>query len=573
MKNILVLFLLIQSSLFAQLDGGSFDPTSMFGDEIQQKLGSQKMMGETSIPVGSTVDPDVYKVGPGDIYTIKILPTSPIEEKVVVSPEGQLILPRSLGKIDVKNKTINQLRVEIQELANQNLEGSELIFSLYKARTCMVRISGNVLFPSIYNLPASFRVSNAIDFANHSAQENRLEFIQLELKGKYRKDKQNREYFGSSGVPNESVYHRRNINLVREDGSIERVDLELAIAAGKSELDPYISQGDQIIVPEDEDVYSWVAVGGAVVRPAKIHFKQGDMASDLIKMGFGFTDEADLSNIEIRFPDSKSYKLYVDENMKVLGKDYLLESGCLINVPTKQSKVNDLHGIVSIKGMVNKPGNYVITNNFTTLKQVVEMAGGVQDEAYLPLARIYTKNDELQLDNDPYYDRLRLFQYSDLTIDDTMRVNIDALLKRPFASVNFENELVSENGKVTLQDGDVIEIPRAPHRVYVFGKVKNPGFVKFEEGKSMDWYINMAGGMTQAAEADRARIIRGATYVWIEPNENTYVLDGDLVYVPSEPDVSSVVQIQKYAAYAGIAGAVVALINSLYFIYNTQTAD
>ena len=49
--------------------------------------------------------------------------------------------------------------------------------------------------------------------------------------------------------------------------------------------------------------------------------------------------------------------------------------------------------------------------------------------------------------------------------------------------------------------------------------------------------------------------------------DSVYVNDGDEIYVPSPRDVPPEMELQKYAAYAGIGGAIIGLISVFYNIY------
>jgi polysaccharide biosynthesis/export protein len=51
-----------------------------------------------------------------------------------------------------------------------------------------------------------------------------------------------------------------------------------------------------------------------------------------------------------------------------------------------------------------------------------------------------------------------------------------------------------------LAGGDSIHIPEYNPIVMVQGMVNSPGAVPYSEGKSLDWYVNAAGGYTQLSD-------------------------------------------------------------------------
>ena len=50
---------------------------------------------------------------------------------------------------------------------------------------------------------------------------------------------------------------------------------------------------------------------------------------------------------------------------------------------------------------------------------------------------------------------------------------------------------------------------------------------------------------------------------WVEPEDHTIIYAGDMIYVPSYPEISEQAQIQKWATYTSIG---VSIINVIIFI-------
>ena len=62
--------------------------------------------------------------------------------------------------------------------------------------------------------------------------------------------------------------------------------------------------------------------------------------------------------------------------------------------------------------------------------------------------------------------------------------------------------------EVALEDGDVLRIPRESNTVAVQGEVFIPTSFVHQEGKSVDYYLEQAGGMTQPGNSDRVYVKR-----------------------------------------------------------------
>lgn len=548
--------------MFASLNVYSQQGTTFLDSkELLPNIGPQieadALSNINEMPVGNLINPDFYYLGPGDVLSMQIVPAMPLSRNVTISPDGSVLIPR-LGVINVKGMTLNQAKDTINKIVKKNNPNSDLFLTLKNTRSCLVDIRGNVFSPTIYTLPSAYQVSTAIAFANKfTTKEGTSSVVHMESVLKIREKKKDVEkLYSTSGLALESEYWRRNVQLVRNDGSSQIIDIEKAIINKDPSLDPYIREGDIITVPYNESNYAKISVSGGVVRPVELPFKQGDKASELIKYGYGFKNETDFDNIQIFMPISgRQIKIEVDSTMKMKSPDFELEPGSQLIVGVKANETIAKYGTVSLQGYVKKPGTYLIKLNETKIKDIIEQAGGFTDQAYLPLARVSRRQEINSTLIDPRKDIFEAMQYSDLTADDTTRFFIDIMYKKPIVACDL-NELYknnSERDNVILHDGDVISIPANPGYIEVMGQVKNPGMVEFVEGRNMLWYINRTGGAAEGSELDRARIIRGRTNAWIEGDEKTIVYAGDRIYVPRIPDEPNYLKLQRYSIYIAIA--------------------
>ena len=96
----------------------------------------------------------------------------------------------------------------------------------------------------------------------------------------------------------------------------------------------------------------------------------------------------------------------------------------------------------------------------------------------------------------------------------------------------------------------------------MFGQVKNPGVIEYVPNKTIEWYIDQAGGCAAGAKIKRARIIRSNTKVWEEGVDETVVVNaGDEIYVPRAPDIPPSLELQKWAAISGMLGTLAGIIS------------
>jgi protein involved in polysaccharide export with SLBB domain len=324
--------------------------------------------------------------------------------------------------------------------------------------------------------------------------------------------------------------------------------------------------GDIITVPYNKSSYPTISIYGEVVRPIELPYKSYDNIRNLWAFGGGATEHADLTNIVYHSPTGNESIIAIGEDGEPVD-DFAIEAGASIIVPEINEPTVERKPIVAVKGEVRNPGYYSVDPN-TGLDELIQRAGGLTDRAYVPLGYINRRNpDDESHDKRTAY--LESFLNSDLTLEDTLRYNIDFLTKKPIVAIDF-TKAAAGKADVDFVDGDVVVIPQNPKRVYVFGRVNQPGLVKFVQGATLWDYINSAGGMTDMAEEDRIRIIRGNTNVWLDPEDNPEIFAGDQIYVPGEPDIPIFAEQQQNQLYVGIGSVLVGLGNLLFFILNAQ---
>ncbi len=561
----LIILFFAHYQLFTQTKGlPVLDPEKLMGRLADRDILKNRLFQQEQFPSANIINAEYYKLGPGDVLILQVLPAFMNEEVLTVTPENSVIIPR-IGTIDVKGKTLKELKDTINQIFINHNPQNKVYLSLYQPRLVFVTIRGNVSYPGNYYLPASYTVSTAIRFANDFIIKSEIPQQQaaamLKILSKKYELEQN---YSETGLPFSINYSERYTTVFHKDGTSEIVDIIKSETLGDYSADPYLMEGDIINVPFPNLIFPTISVLGSILNPSVIPYKNGDKLSMLVKLAKGIKENANLENIVLYTPQNPNgTKIQINENLELLSGDIELTEGSILIFGEKPLNQPSNYGSVSIKGEVKKPGVYLVENNQTRLKEVIEKAGGFSENAYLPLAKILRRNGNEISKTDPMNIVKQYFQYSDLTLDDTIRYILDIDQRKSVVSCDFESAFVknSEKDNVLLQDGDVILVPNNPRTVYVFGQVNQPGFVEFSENKNMKWYIEKAGGFAPNARKSRARIIRGNTLVWLEGNDDVYLNAGDMVYVPRPPDIPSTVEIQNYGLIASIALTFVTVIS------------
>ncbi len=554
------------SFAFSQITGlPTLEEGLKLKDEASSKLQQQSIQQFNKFPVSNFVEERYYFIGPNDALSVLNIPSSMNPEILIVSPEGKVIIPR-VGLVDLKGLSLAEAKVEIEKAIKKINPNASVSVSLFSPRTVLVKIGGNVRNPGVYSLPGNFRVSDAIVIANQENSEmNSLQF-QPGYKSYFENIRNERaKSFAGKGLPSDKFYVSRNITVFNPQFGFKKVDLEKRGFPNSCEFDPYIREGDEIFVPFEPEYFEYVSIAGAVVRPGKFAFHKGDKASDLLKFAIGLKNNADLSNVTL-VNDGLNIKLSIDSNLNIIGEDIELKPFASIVVDETPEQISNGIGLVKIYGCVNKPGIYKIEDGKTRILDILKEAGGTTNEANLNLAYILRDFPKIEIWDDPFAQYAKYFKSSNLTMEDSTRFKIDLNYKLNYVACDFVRLLQSNssNDNVLLRDGDLIVIPAAKKRIYVWGQVKNPGYVDFVEGKNFDYYLDKAGGLLSTAKRNRIRIVRGVQKIWFEPN-NLAILDGDEIYVPREPDLPPGFEFQYYSL---VATGIATLISLTYLIIN-----
>lgn len=548
---------------------GNFAPGMGTESLLDQSLQAATVgeAGKGIYPVDNVVSAEYYYVGPGDVLLVQKIDALSLGpgESLIVSPENTVVLPR-FGEISLRNKTLAQARQEIQDSVLRRLPNTKVFVTLQRPRTVYITIKGNVAKPGLYAFPASMSVSTAVSIANGNliaeAQKNLQQMANLpsqrEVENIAMSASVKGQYVGS--------YSDRNMLVLHKNGTSVVADAIRSQVMGDPSANQMLREGDEIYVPYADEAYSLISISGAVYRPSIIPYRPGDKVSFLLRLSYGLTEKADSTKVYV--VTQAGERIPVNISAAMAGSDDPeLMAGSSVVVEEKSQTTSD-RATVAVIGNVLRPGTYEITPGTTRLRNVIEQVGGFTSEAYLPLAYILRRG-MVSYQEKGDIDFYRNLQTSSLSLLDTTRYRLDLQMRRPVVSVDFDAAFnrKSEADNVLMQNGDVIVIPESPKNVYVFGQVAKPGYIAYEPGKTMEWYIERVGGYAIDADDDRARIIKARTRLWVEGNDEVTVEAGDEIYVPRPIELPPGIAEQRYSTIASFGGILIGLAGLLANIF------
>ncbi|MEP6687580.1 MAG: SLBB domain-containing protein [Gemmatimonadales bacterium] len=323
-----------------------------------------------------------------------------------------------------------------------------------------------------------------------------------------------------AGGPRPDVYLSRIlVTRMREDSSYVQLRSAFIDSTGRVRDDLALDDQDEVRIFSRTTfrVEKYVAVVGAVRRPGWVPYREGMTMRDVILLADGLTQDAQLQAEIARLPESRAPGALAQTVAVPLDSTFLFERpGDAVTSPAGETPLLPYDNVlvlrqgefslqrsVVISGQVKSPGRYSLRSKTERLADLIERAGGLTPEAYaggIQFYRAYDGNRPTGTDNLPAvagYAGQRDSQIHGAP----ERVGID--LPRVLRNPRFRDNII-------LVGGDSLHIPEFNPIVMVQGAVNSPGPVAFSPGKSLDWYVDAAGGYTQLGD-------RGRPYV-TQPN-------------------------------------------------------
>ncbi len=460
----------------------------------------QVTMPESSPPIEGRVDPDTYRVGPGDEFAFRH--SDLLDPKILrVGPAGEILFPDA-GAVMVAGLTLRQAEAKVREAMRAYVRGKGLVFSLYRPRRFRLPVLGEVKDPGVVTVTAPVRASEAIAAAGGIAP---------------------------GGA-------RRGIVIRRGATDSLRIDLVRYETGGDLSGNPLVFETDVIFVPAGG---KYVDILGAVAHPGRYDLVPGDRVSDLVALAGGALPQAALDRAELERFDSmgtasrSTILLSAEAGLNHAGEDPELSELDRVYVPAR----GKYHGgaIVEVAGEAMHPGPYAIREGVDGARSILERAGGFTELADLSRATIERRTDSAV--RDTAFLRLAEGRSEILSDDDRRYLKLRAR-ERDAVSADLSSVLAAgpagSGHDVALLDGDRIVIPRRFPSISVQGEVRSPGLVAFEDGRRVDDYVKAAGGYTGRADKGAMRVTIARTGQQVKPKDLPSIRAGDTVWIPAK---------------------------------------
>ena len=508
--------------------------------------------------------PSNFKLGPGDEIILSLWGETNSRENFIINKEG-LIYYQNIGFINLSNKTIEQAELlltnelsAIYSTLKEKNNSTNLKIELGKLKSINVYFTGQINTPGISLIHPFSDVFSAIVQAG--------------------------------GIKNDGSL--RNVQLIRDGKTISMFDFYSLFIKGENTFSEIrILDGDIIHIPV---ISNRVNITGSVYNPGWFEPLNNESLLDMITYAGGLKSDASSSAvINILLPiDSRSSDDNARKTKNISLKEFSnisLNNGDSINILS----IANVETTIEILGRVKSPGNYAPSS----LKNVLDIAGGFNDPLYRKTIRDdeitvirkdenqfyglefeipYNKSDSFQLmsgdkvfvyENTMYNNLFSIsvtgavnkrgsFQLkSGMTVQDAIDLaegfsplaNEEAItVTEIFTSVDDLGNVLEEKNQVNdatldfeLTNGSVINVLPLENVVNVEGNIYNPGLITYTRGKTVNKYINLAGGPKPNTLSTKIYVKRAngrIKKVTLFQGIGTIVRPGDTIFVPVDPD-------------------------------------
>ena len=381
--------------------------------------------------------PQNYVLGPGDQVVIDIYGASQRTMTLTVSPDGTVTVP-GYGPVHVSGLSVASAKQKLRSSLGSRYASSNLDLTVGQTRTIMVNVMGEVRVPGTYTLSAFATVFHALYLAGGINDLGTL----------------------------------RNVKVFRQGRQVTVVDIYDYILNGRLGGNIRLMDNDVIQVgPYD----CLVGITGNVKRPMFYEMRSNESVKTLLNYAGGFTGDAYQKNVRLTRKSGSHFSVFnVNEfdmaTFKVADGDAVEVDGIL----------NRYENMVEVTGAVFRPGKFELGGAVSTVKQLVEHADGLTEDAFTAHAVLNRMKE----------DRTR----------EVLSVDIKGIMEGTVADIPLRNE-------------DVLFIPTQTERVSeriltISGEVMAPGSYEYADNMTLEDFVLMAGGLTDAASTVKVDVSR-----------------------------------------------------------------
>jgi len=447
-------------------------------DSLATNVVKPKVFGMSMfIAGGLSFEPDLriatpknYQLGPDDELNIDIFGNALDNYKLKVNTEGTIrilnLSPIYVNGLSIEvasERIVGRLR-QLYQGINMPGSGVSAQITLGNIRSIKVTITGEVTKPGTYTVSSLATVFNALYAA---------------------------------GGPSENGSFR-NIRVVRDNKVVKVLDLYDFLLRADQKDNIRLQDQDVIRIAEYE---TRVEVTGEVKRPMIFEVEKTETLKDVLRFAGGFTDKAYTYTIGLKRNTARELKLINISQDEVA--TFIPRRGDKYTVGKILERFENR---VTIIGSVFRDGDFAIEQGMNTVKELIQKAEGLKEDAFMNRATISRKKED-----------------NDITI---IAFDLGKLMRGEIADIPLKREDV-----ITIRN---IKSLREKRIITIDGEVNKGGKFDYVEGLTVADLIVLANGFTDGASNSKIELSRRVKddelILGIEQNVRieTFEIDKDL---------------------------------------------
>lgn len=388
-------------------------------------------------PSANLPTPQNYRLGAGDEVIIDIWGESQTSFQETISPDGNIVV-EGVGPVFLSGLTVSEADSRLKNVFSEIYSGSSIKLSLGQNRSIQVNVLGEVIKPGTYAMSSFGTVFNALYLAG--------------------------------GVSD--LGSMRDVKVYRSNRLVATVDLYDYILNGKMEGDVRLEDNDVVIVAPHTIL---VNIDGRIRRPMLYEMKETESLANLIDYAGGL--ESDAYRKDVRVTRMGDFQRQIFTVSKDSQSGFMLMDGDSIYVDSIQVTYSNM---AEVRGAVFRPGMFQIGEGINTVKQLLDAAGGLKEDAFPTRALLSRTNPDKTLTN---------------------------------LSLNIKGLSDGTQADVELRNNDILFIPSLfdvgeVKTFSIFGEVMFPGDYKFADNTGIEDLILQAGGLKEAASVSKIEVVR-----------------------------------------------------------------
>lgn len=523
-----------------------------------------------------------YRLRPGDIVSLGIRGgINIVVRAALINASGEVTIPE-VGPVKIAGLKMDEATSSVQEAVSKVILNAKAAVSLERPAPPRIHFSGISRFEGSVQIEAPKKLLDLLVDYGAVRRPDDLPATEPDV-------------------------NLRDIEVIDLEGRSVRYDVFPALKGLQyRQQNPYIFDGFKVILKPRGDSRMDVSISGAVVQPQQIPWHPDDTVEDLIYFASGFKLEADSSNIMI-LSQNESAQNGIGALNSGAYKTLKMQRGDNVIVGFKS---RNTFGKVRVIGEANRPGIFPVEEGKTSLADVLEFAGGLNEHA-LKNAVIIVSKEVPSIFEKPVkenqtasasgkLDKMNARKKESSETTDLWKVppgyrlplraggSTASLQRGPvpyFESLDYLQleATVYQNRRVVdlsspdraktifLSDGDAILLPYDDGHIQVLGQVNNPGLFPRQNGASAKDYIEAAGGKTAQADDSRVFVLKAGSLEWKKASD-TSVEPGDAVFVDRTPlksyEANRLYELQKKQFFLSLVSTVFGAITTLILITN-----